>query len=57
MKVLVEAKSELQLSQLEIYDQLSLFEDRVNTATRAIKHLNVRKLAINYLSNDQIVKL
>jgi hypothetical protein len=34
-----------------------MFEDRVDTVTGAIKQLHDRKLAIDYLSNDQMVKL
>jgi hypothetical protein len=36
---------------------MSVLEDRVDTVTCAIKSLHNRKLAIDYLSNDQMVKL
>jgi hypothetical protein len=36
---------------------MSIFEDRVYTITSAIKSLHDRKLALDYLSNDQMVKL
>jgi hypothetical protein len=46
-----------QLMQLGLSDQLCLFVDKIDTATSAIKELHDRKLAIDYISNDQMVKL
>ncbi len=38
-------------------NQLSLFEDRVDTVICTIKQWHGRKLALDYLSNDQYDKL
>jgi hypothetical protein len=51
------AESQPQLVQLSLEDQMSGFEERVDTMTSAIKSLHERKLALDYLSNDQMVKL
>jgi hypothetical protein len=51
------AKSQAQLIQLSLEDQTSVFEDMIDTVTSAIKHLQGRKLAIDYLSKDQMVML
>jgi hypothetical protein len=55
--VLVE--SQPQLIQVTLDDQLSMFEDRteLETVTSVIKQLHDRKLAIDYLFKDQMVKL
>ena len=36
---------------------MSVLEEKIDTVTSAIKSLHDRKLAIDYLSNDQMVKL
>jgi uncharacterized protein (DUF2344 family) len=51
------AENQPQLIQLSLEDQMSILEDRVDTVTRAIKFLHGRKLEIDYLSDDQMVKL
>jgi hypothetical protein len=50
------AESQPQLIQLALDDQLSLFKDRLDTVTSAIKQLHDRNLALDYLSNDPMVK-
>jgi hypothetical protein len=51
--VLVE--NQPQLTQLPLDDQLSMFEDRINMVTIAIKQLYDRKLAIYYICNGETV--
>jgi soluble P-type ATPase len=50
-------KSQAHLIQLVLDDQLKMFEVMIDTVTSAIKQLHDIKLAIEYLSNDQMVKL
>jgi hypothetical protein len=51
------AESQSHLIQLALNDQLSLFKYREDVVECAIKQLHDRKLAINFLLNDQMVKM
>jgi hypothetical protein len=51
------AENQPQPIQLSLEDQMNVFEERVDTVSSAIKSLHNRKLTIDYLSNDQMVKL
>jgi hypothetical protein len=50
-------ESQPQLIQLAVNDKLSLFIDRIDTVTSAIKQLHDKELALDYLCNDQMLKL